>query len=314
MFCPKCGTSNNDSAKFCLSCGNSLSTVTGGQSVSQDSIVNQEEFYKAAIGPKNQTYYLNRFLRFDEDGKTSGSWHWPAFFLTFYWFLYRKMWLNALVYFLLPYILLIPVGIISMMFGKGSEILVGIGYVIYMIAIFIVPPIYANALYYKHCKKKIAEVASSKTDVQRQLGEVSGKGGTSNVVLIFVLLFVFIAIIGILAAIAIPAYSDYTNRARTTQAVSIGKTATLAVTDYYDRHQEVPADLSEAGFTIPADTNMKSLAIDPSNGTITLTLANAALDGKSILFIPSLDSNKQITWRCMSQEIEARHLPKECRP
>jgi len=313
MFCPKCGTSNNDSSKFCSSCGNSLSALAGSQSSSQDYSVNQGEFYKAAIGPKNQDYYLTRFLRFDQEGKAGGSWHWPAFFLTFYWLLYRKMWLNALVYFLSPYLLLIPVGIISVVFGKGGEVLVGLGYVLYLIAIFIVPPIYANALYYKHCNKKIAEVKTNTKDTQRQLGEVSGKGGTSNVILIFVCIFMFIAVIGILAAIAIPAYSDYTNRVRTAQAVVIGKTATLAVTDYYYSNQQVPSDLSETGFLMPIDPNVRSVVINPSNGVITLTLASIPLDGKTILFVPSLDSNKQIQWKCTSHNIETRRLPQECR-
>ena len=60
-----------------------------------------QKYYKAAIGEKNADFYLSRFHHFDSNG-VRPSWNWPAFFFTFYWLLYRKMGLFALVYVLLP--------------------------------------------------------------------------------------------------------------------------------------------------------------------------------------------------------------------
>jgi len=316
MFCPKCGNSNDDSAKFCSGCGSVLPQAIKDVPPPQtenDAPRNPDEFYKAIVGPKNQDYYLNQFSRFDSNGKVDASWHWPAFFVTFYWFLYRKMWLNALIYFFLPYLVMILLGIAAAVVGNSADTVISISYGLFLIALFVLPPMYANALYYKHCKKKITEASLSSQDLQRRLGELSGKGGTSNVVLIFVLVFVFIAFIGILAAIAIPAYQDYTTKARLVEAVAVGRNAADSVANYYNQHQEVPNSLEQTGFATPIPPTVKELSVNSENGTVIITMASAPINGKTFLFVPSLDSNKQIIWTCMSQEIEDKYLPQQCR-
>lgn len=50
------------------------------------------------IGHRSQTYYLKRFAEFDQQGYLSPKWHWAAFFMTFPWLLYRKRYMDALVY------------------------------------------------------------------------------------------------------------------------------------------------------------------------------------------------------------------------
>lgn len=316
MFCPKCGSANEDSAKFCSGCGNVMPQADKySPSKQTDSHVlhSKNEFYKAIIGPKNQEYYLRQFARFDSNGKTDVSWHWPAFFVTFYWFLYRKMWRNAIIYFVLPYLLMIPLGIVLAIIGKSADTIINISYVLYAIAIFLLPPLYANALYYKHCLKKISEANTVSQDDQRQLGQLSAKGGTSKVILIFVVIFAFIALIGILAAIAIPQYQDYTVRARVAGAVALGNNATTSVSNYYYQHQEVPSSLEQAGFTQTLPTDVKELTINRENGVVAITMTNASVDGKTLQFAPSLDSNKQIVWTCTSQEIQDKYLPQQCK-
>lgn len=316
MFCPKCGSANEDSAKFCSGCGNVLPQAdkdSPSKQVDSHVLNSQDEFYKAIIGPKNQEYYLRQFTRFDSNGKTNVSWHWPAFFVTFYWFLYRKMWRNALIYFVLPYLLMIPLIIVFAVAGKSAETIVNIGYLVFTIAVFLLPPLYANALYYKHCKKKISEANTASQDVQRQLGQLSAKGGTSKVILIFVIIFAFIALIGILAAIAIPQYQDYTVRARVAGAVAFGNNATTSVSNYYYQHQEVPSSLEQAGFTQPLPSDVKELTVNRETGAVLVTMANLSISGKTLQFVPALDANKQIIWTCMSEEIQDRYLPQQCR-
>lgn len=274
---------------------------------------NQQEFYKAILGPKNQDYYLRQFAKFDSAGKPGASWHWPAFFVTFYWFLYRKMWMPALLYFFLPYLLMVVLGIAGALAGEAAAPVMGLGYLLYVAAIFFVLPAYANALYYRHCNKKIAEVRASAHEEQRQLGELSGKGGTSNVVLIFVFIFAFVAVIGILAAIAIPAYQEYVTRARMAEAVSIGKNASERVADYYYQHQRVPGSLAEAGFEATVSPGIKGVGVNSEDGVVTITMGSGPVNGKTLQFVPSVDESKHIVWKCMSSEIQDRYLPQQCR-
>lgn len=50
------------------------------------------------LGHRSQSYYLKRFAKFDEQGYLGLSWHWASFFMTFPWLLYRKRYMDALVY------------------------------------------------------------------------------------------------------------------------------------------------------------------------------------------------------------------------
>jgi len=313
MFCPNCGTSNETSAKFCFKCGNPLPIID--QSAQRSTEPYPQALYKAVIGPKNPQHYLHKFAQFDQDGKPSATWHWPAFFVTFYWFIYRKMWLHALIYFFLPYLVMIPIGIVAAIAGKSTaaDLILGIGYLLFLVGIFFLPPMYANALYYKHCQKLIAEAKTSSSDYQRQLGELSGKGGTSNILLIVILILSFISIVGILAAIAIPAYQDYTTRARVAQAYIAGTVAANSVGTYHSQHHALPNTIYEAGFTGTVPPSVREVLVNNQNGIILITMAEPPISGLSFSLIPSLDNNKQFIWACTSSEIQDKYLPKNCR-
>jgi hypothetical protein len=51
----------------------------------------REALYRAAVGAKKADFYVPKFIRFDHAGASKLSWNWPALFVSFYWFLYRRM-------------------------------------------------------------------------------------------------------------------------------------------------------------------------------------------------------------------------------
>ena len=275
-------------------------------------MADQQEYYKAILGPKNQDYYLEQFSRLDDAGKPVASWHWPAFFVTFYWLLYRKMWLPALGYFFLPSAYFIILGVIAAVAGSLGGIIVGLGYIAYFAAIFVVIPMYANALYHRHCKIKINEVKAAGKDEQHQLGQLSGKGGTSSVVMFIVLIFGLVATLGILAAIAVPAYSQYMARASTTMAAQLGNNAAQKVGSFYEQRQQLPISLSEAGYSEPMPNAIREIAMNAQNGIITVTMDQGPVKGKSLMMVPSLVDGK-VQWKCVSETIQDQMLPTQCR-
>ncbi len=305
MFCPKCGSRNDETARYCTACGNALPLPDAQTAVALD------EYYKAVIGPKNQAYYLSQFSRFDREG-IRVSWNWPSFLMTFYWLLYRKMWLNALAYFLFPYVLAFVFALFVVLTDSDPGTLVGSVYLAYLAAIFVLIPMYANALYYRHCKKRVSQARATSQDTQRQLGELAARGGTSNVVLILILIFAFVAIVGILAAIAIPAYQDYITGSRTVQAFNFGKTATASVSGFYNSHRAIPENIEETGFELSLPPSVKGLSFDRQSGMVSITVEGSTVNGKSILFVPSLEAGNKLVWTCMSEEIQDRYLPQEC--
>lgn len=316
MHCPQCGSSNDDSAKYCAHCGQAL--TQGSRDLSQApsekaAVADKTDLYRALIGPNNQSYYLNVFERFDRRGRAGMSWHWPAFFVTFYWFLYRKMWWSALGYLVLPYVAAFFLAMIVALLGIDSDVTALGIYVSYLAGIWLLPALCANELYYKQCNRIIARVKARSTNDQRVLGELAGRGGTSNVAIFIVIVVATIALISILAAIAIPAYQEYTVRARVSEAYATGDLAAQSVGHYFREHQVVPASLEAAGFSTSLPSSIKDISLDSSNGLVIMTMANQVIEDKHLVLVPSLDSDGQVNWTCMSRDIPERYLPKRCR-
>jgi Tfp pilus assembly protein PilE len=308
MACPKCGASSDAAAKFCVKCGASLDPAAEMSPAER-----RRELYKAVIGPKNQDYYLSRFERFDEDDKAGMSWHWPAFFVTFFWFLYRRMWKYGLIYFFAPYLILVPVGAVAGIMSANKESTAGIVSTLFFIAMLLLPPLYANALYYRACKKRIANAEALTPEYQRQLGELSGRGGTSGGIMVVAALFMIIPVTGILAAIALPAYQDYTVRAKMTEAIAFGDSAARSVGDYYRQQQKMPSSLREAGFTARVPASVSDVALDQRTGVIEITVSPQPIAGQTLHMTPSVTGDS-ISWRCSSDGIKEQYLPRGCRP
>ena len=132
------------------------------------------------IGP-NAEKYIKNFREFNVAGveRFSFTWHWPAFFVSFFWLLYRKLYIWALLAFFLSNI---PVAGFFLMIGYG---------------------ITGNYLYYKHAKKKITELKlqQSPSELSETLRQI---GGVNQWVKTLVIVLLIILILGILAAILIP--------------------------------------------------------------------------------------------------------------
>jgi uncharacterized RDD family membrane protein YckC len=132
--------------------------------------------------------------------------------------------------------------------------------------------------------------------------------------IVVIILAAMVLPVGILAAIALPAYQDYTVRARIVSAVQVGDQATQAVETFYARNNTLPRDLKEAGMADPGSREVRQVNVNPGNGTVEVMLAISPLEGKSILFVPQRDESNRVVWLCRSDDVPPRHLPPRCRP
>lgn len=127
-------------------------------------------------------------------------------------------------------------------------------------------------------------------------------------------LMIVVAIIGILAAIAIPAYQDYAKRAKVSEGLSLASSAKTAVALYYQTNGDWPADNAAAGLpaaNVITGNNVSSVEVGDSNGVITITYANGDLDGDT-LTLSAADTGGSIEWTCASA-IDNGALPEVCR-
>jgi type IV pilus assembly protein PilA len=132
-------------------------------------------------------------------------------------------------------------------------------------------------------------------------------------------LMIVVAIIGILAAIAIPAYQDYTVRAQVSEGLNLGGGAKTAVTEYFQDRGAWPTTNTMAGLeAVPANIKGKyvaSVAVG-ANGLVTVTYgidAHAALLAGKTLTLSPLDAGGSVTWTCASATLPDKHLPAACR-
>ncbi|HGH6626595.1 TPA: pilin, partial [Neisseria meningitidis] len=86
-------------------------------------------------------------------------------------------------------------------------------------------------------------------------------------------LMIVIAIVGILAAVALPAYQDYTARAQVSEAILLAEGQKSAVTEYYLNHGEWPSNNTSAGVASASDIKGKYVEkVEVAKGVITATM------------------------------------------
>ncbi|HEZ7295564.1 TPA: pilin [Neisseria meningitidis] len=149
-------------------------------------------------------------------------------------------------------------------------------------------------------------------------------------------LMIVIAIVGILAAVALPAYQDYTARAQVSEAILLAEGQKSAVTEYYLNHGTWPGGNSDAGVASSSTIKGKYVEkVEVAKGVITATMlstgVNKEIQGKK-LSLWAKRQNGSVKWFCgqpvtrakadsdtvaaatdAAKKIDTKHLPSTCR-
>lgn len=130
-------------------------------------------------------------------------------------------------------------------------------------------------------------------------------------------LMIVVAIIGILAAIAIPAYQNYTKRAHVSEGLSLAGGAKTAVAEFYSSKNYYPANNTSAGLAAATSiTGNAVTSVTVTNGLIEIVY-NSKVDGtNNKLDLSPITSTGGVKWTCKaatSNGIDSKFIPSNCR-
>ena len=125
-------------------------------------------------------------------------------------------------------------------------------------------------------------------------------------------LMIVVAIIGILAAIAIPAYQNYTKRSHVSEGLSLAGGAKAAVTEYYASNGKWPTSNTEAGIATTITGNAVKSVVVTNSGVITVTYNTKAEPNKKII-LQGKDADGAVQWDCKGGDLDDKYRPSNCR-
>lgn len=130
-------------------------------------------------------------------------------------------------------------------------------------------------------------------------------------------LMIVVAIIGILAAIAIPAYQNYTKRSHVSEGLSLAAGAKAAVTEFYSSNGHWPATNASAG--LATDTSItgnavQSVTVNQSKITVKY---NDKVTNNAEIALQGANTPGGVTWKCtttgVTTAVDNKFLPSNCR-
>jgi type IV pilus assembly protein PilA len=144
-------------------------------------------------------------------------------------------------------------------------------------------------------------------------------------------LMIVVAIIGILAAIALPAYQDYTIRSQVSEGPTLSEGVKLAVAEYYANNGSFPADNKAIGYTSTVSGSYVTGIVNNA-GSVVITYglpkAHTNIVGKTLAITGGVNANGDIAWSCGlttndptgfvfaakgATSVTSKYLPSSCR-
>lgn len=125
-------------------------------------------------------------------------------------------------------------------------------------------------------------------------------------------LMIVVAIIGILAAVAIPAYQDYTKRTHVSEGLSLASAAKASVAEYTANLGVFPTTNAQAGIAATITGNAVTAVDIGTSGTIQVTYNAKVTSGSTIIISPTTGAGG-VTWTCSGGTVDTKFRPSNCR-
>ena len=275
-------------------------------------------FYEAAVGKLSADEYIPIFQRFER--RRHGiipraiSWSSGAFVATVLWLAYRRMYGYALLYF--PLSMPVVLAVITVLALSAEQpcpgapppahlpLYVGL-FCIYLAAVLLVVPAYANRLYFHRVSRRIVECADRSDDEAECLRSLAERGGVDRRAAIVLGVLLPALLLGIAAL-----WPPHADRAQIAAALSAISAAGGEVTRFYDRNKRLP-QAAELQPRLVATPPLSQL-IAQDGGEIKAVLKMRCYDG-AVFTLSPLARDGRLIWRCSNANAPAQLVPEECK-
>ena len=287
----------------------------------------RKQLDKWFIGHRSQHYYLKRFEQFDEQGYLSPKWHWAAFFVTFPWLLYRKRYMDAIVYSVAGWsfiqlnvaLVLVAFEFVAMSYIPDAYQMatrIGIAAVIWLFWSSMVAR-WTDAYYYRMARREIADVVEDyQRDENAQKAHLQREGGVSlfGLGLGFGLFAFALMVIKVqfLPIIAKPQANEVVFDAYDTVKTTQNRVALL-----YQQTGQCPTNssLNTATEQVNIDIDTTAAGVAETDCAVIATIQNIKfpiryLNDQTLVFYHVPDSD---SWNCMTS-LNKRQAPQSCLP
>ena len=127
-------------------------------------------------------------------------------------------------------------------------------------------------------------------------------------------LMIVVAIIGILASIALPAYQDYTKRTHFSEGLALGSAAKNGIVEYYEANGQFPADNTQAGLSLSDQIigNAVTSVEVQADGRVEIIYNAKVEDGETLILSPYTTSGS-LKFTCTQGTVNDKYRPASCR-
>ena len=126
-------------------------------------------------------------------------------------------------------------------------------------------------------------------------------------------LMIVVAIIGILAAVALPAYQDYTKRAHVAEGISLASSAKSAIAEHYVTKGDWPTNNAQAGLVSAASVKGNAVRSIQVNASQVIVTFNTKVVAGSTVVVQGGGLDEISRWSCTGGTLETRYRPSSCR-
>jgi len=269
--------------------------------------------YRLTVGP-NADHYGARFLAYEKAGKPLASWNWPAFLAAPLWAAYRRLWIPALVFALLPL-----AGVMAFMSVSGAvDRAIGSWAMFALLLIWIIPgAIAASCADYLVYRRVRAQALAAERETANPVeaatraassGSVSWYGAAAGVA----------GMALIAAAVShdlVGAWREHVVRDQIVATLAAVRSLEQEVESTWMTARLVPSQLTALSRESVVRSIVEEVNVSPENGRLRVRFGATLpeLSGKTILLAPVRTAQQQVRWLCVPVDITPQFLPPECR-